>query len=60
MDCGNWFVTGMPAPLREIVETYQDDMHFPSFSSAVRRLLETHPDIVKRIERVYAGSKSSP
>lgn len=54
MDCGNWFVTGMPQPLRLIVMSYQEDMHMTSFSQAVRRLLETHPDVDKRIADLYS------
>jgi len=50
----------MPEPLHHIVKSYQDDMHFTSFSSAVRRLLETHPEIAKRIEKVYAGDVLDP
>lgn len=60
MDSRNWLVSGMPEPLHHIVKSYQDDMHFTSFSSAVRRLLETHPEIAKRIEKVYAGDVLDP
>lgn len=57
MDRGNWFVNGMPEPLRYLVEQYEKDMLLPSFSMAIRRLLETHPDIAKRADSLYHESQ---
>ena len=49
----NWFLSNMPEPLAEMVRQYQVDMAIPAFSYAVRMLLETHPDIARRVRDLY-------
>lgn len=50
----NWLLSSMPDPLRDICTEYMKDMCFPSFSYAIRRLIETHPEIDRRVKAVYA------
>jgi hypothetical protein len=48
----------IPAPLRTIIEMYQNDMKVVSFNQALRMLLESHPEIDKRVRRVYAEASN--
>lgn len=52
----------LPEGLRVLVELYQKDRCLPSFSGALRELLETHPEIAKRASALYNGlvSESHP
>lgn len=49
----NWLLSKMPEPLRDICEAYRRDRCLPSFSYAVKELIETHPEIAKRINAMY-------
>lgn len=49
----------IPEPLRDLVKMYQKDMHIVSFNQALRTLLETHPEIDKRVRELYALSSTS-
>lgn len=55
MDGRNWLVSNMPEPLHDIVELYQNNRHLPSFSYAIKELLETHPELTRLMNAVYAG-----
>lgn len=54
MDGRNWLVSNMPEPLADIVKLYQNNRHLASFSSAVKELLETHPELTRIMNTVYA------
>lgn len=59
---GNGFVKyplSIPRDLRYLVEKYQNDMHIVSFNQALRMLLETHPEIDRIVQRIYAESNTS-
>jgi hypothetical protein len=59
---GNGFVKyplSIPADLRYLVEQYQKDMHIVSFNQALRTLLETHPEIDRVVQRIYAEVNTS-
>ena len=49
--------TKLPTGLRYLVECYQSDRQLPTLSEAIRELIETHPAIAERLERVYAEGK---
>lgn len=64
MDCGDRALTNrisfpitIPIPLRMILESYQSDRGIVSLNATVKELLETHPEIAKRVERLYALSQ---
>lgn len=63
MDGGNGFVSfplRIPVELRIILELYQNDMKAISLNQAVRMLLETHPEIDKRVQALYAEGITTP
>lgn len=43
----------LPEDLILIVKSYQDDRYLPSFNQAFCELIESHPAIVMRIQRLY-------
>jgi hypothetical protein len=49
----------IPRDLRYLVEQYQKDMHIVSFNQALRTLLETHPEIDRIVQRIYAEVNTS-
>lgn len=49
----------IPQELRYLVEMYQNDMRIVSFNQALRRLIESHPEIDRRAQLVYAGLNNS-
>ena len=59
MGVSSWFIRNMPETLKELVIQYQDARYLSSFSAAVRELIETHPEIAKRVHRAYADGDSS-
>lgn len=48
-------IKSFPRPLQFIIQDYQKDRLLPSFSRALLELLETHPEIDKRIKAIYAS-----
>lgn len=54
---GNWLLSSMPTPLRDICMEYMRDMQLPSFSYAIRSLLESHPEIDRRVKAMYADKE---
>lgn len=62
MDGGNGFVNyplSIPAELRQVILSYQKDMKITSYNQALRTLLESHPEIDKRVRELYALSSTS-
>ena len=53
----NWMLSNMPEPLRVICTSYMIDRCLPSFSYAIKELLETHPEIARRANEVYNGGQ---
>jgi Zn-dependent protease with chaperone function len=51
------FPITLPVPLRMILESYKKDRGIVSLNATVKELLETHPEIDKRIKRLYALSQ---
>lgn len=45
----------IPAPLKVIVDCYQRDRSLISWNAALTELLETHPEVVSRVELFYTG-----
>lgn len=58
MDGRNWLVVNMPEGLRYILEQYRSDRKLRSFSATVKELLETHPEVVSRVNQIYNGPRS--
>jgi len=56
----NWLLSRMPEPLADIVKIYQEDRQLPSFSYAIKELLETHPEIARRVNTLYTVGSESP
>lgn len=52
------FVGNVPAELRTMVCQYQYDRKLQSFRQAIIELLETHPSIAERVNRVYNEASS--
>lgn len=50
----------IPEELKFLVELYRKDMKIVSFNGALRMLLETHPEIDKRAQEIYAGVVMKP
>jgi len=44
----------LPTPLVLLVRQWQNATLLPSFSQAIQRLVETHPDIDRMIRDVYS------
>lgn len=44
----------IPVELKRIVEKYQKRMKITTYNQAIRTLLETHPEVVYEVLRVYA------
>jgi|HubBroStandDraft_6_1064221.scaffolds.fasta_scaffold427245_1 hypothetical protein len=62
MASGDGFVKyplSIPRDLRYLVELYQKDMHIVSFNQALRTLLETHPQIDRIVQGIYARAITS-
>ena len=51
------FPVTLPIPLRMILESYKNDRGMPSLNAVVKELLETHPEIDKRVKMLYALSQ---
>jgi hypothetical protein len=51
----------LPKELRFLVDLYKTSRRMPTFTEAVRRLLETHPDLTHLAETLYnEGDDTSP
>jgi hypothetical protein len=52
----------VPRELIMLAKCYQNTSRIPTFSGTIQRLLETHPELVKLAELLYADPKgeSSP
>jgi hypothetical protein len=50
----------VPAELRFLVDQYRIDRRMPTLSEAIRRLLESHPDLTETAQRLYNRSDTSP
>lgn len=50
----------LPQPLKVIAELYQNDRNLPSLNAALVELLETHPQLVTRIDMVYTVLNDAP
>ena len=47
----------VPGELKYLVKTWQITQRLPSFSLALQRLLETHPDLAKLAAELYTRSR---
>lgn len=50
----------LPSPLKVLAECYQHDRGLLSLNAAVIELLETHPELVNRVELFYNGTSQTP
>ena len=50
----------IPSALAVIAKVYQDDRDLPSLNAAITELLETHPELVLRVELLYNGASQIP
>jgi hypothetical protein len=52
------YARGIPAELKFLVGRYQECKRIASYSQAIRKLLETHPDLAKLAAELYTESVS--
>jgi len=50
----------IPVELKYLIRTYQDHNRYPSFTWAVRHLLETHPALASLAAELYTKGNREP
>jgi hypothetical protein len=54
------FQLWLPSELRDIVSQYKMDRKSTSLNAAIRELIETHPEIARRVAIMYSGMEGEP